>query len=241
VRGLRCAPDAPRRQRAGWGRVAGWARARAAVHAGDPAADLCICSVTLHSARCAIQAHSDTLRARRLDPEVEQRLQALLVDRVAPLLLRYVQLGKHGARRLRTPFPARLARCIAGSRGRRRPRGAPPRLRAAPRVAGPRRVPAALACVAASALGELLSSKGLCARVPGEERECGMRSLYAMLQWASQRVADLVRVRGARAHRQRPPVPGGTRGARRGRRRAGRQPAAHACRRRPTRVSQRRA
>ena len=142
-------------------------------------------------------------------------------------------------RRVARPRPRDRSLPVAGAAAA--PRGAPPRLRAAPRVAGPRRVPAALACVAASALGELLSSKGLCARVPGEERECGMRSLYAMLQWASQRVADLVRVRGARAHRQRPPVPGGTRGARRGRRRAGRQPAAHACRRRPTRVSQRRA
>ncbi len=139
MRGLRCAPDAPRRQRAGWGRVAGWARARAAVHAGDPAADLCICSVTLHSARCAIQAHSDTLRARRLDPEVEQRLQALLVDRVAPLLLRYVQLGKHGARRLRTPFPARLARCIAGSRARVLATGLCPSRARPPRRAAHRR------------------------------------------------------------------------------------------------------
>jgi len=71
------------------------------VRAGGPAVDPSICRVmgTLVSLRCAIHAHSDMLKAgaHRLDPEVEQRLQALLVDRVAPLLLRCLQIWEGGA------------------------------------------------------------------------------------------------------------------------------------------------
>ncbi len=72
--------------------------------------------VTQH-VRCAIQAHSDTLQAgaRRLDPEVEQRLQALLGDRVVPLLLRCLQLWERGARR--TPPPPRAARAVHNRAG----------------------------------------------------------------------------------------------------------------------------
>jgi len=76
----------------------------AAVRAGAPAAELGKCRVeaTLFSVRSAIQAHSDMLKAGALQlaPEVEQRLQALLVDRVAPLLLRTLKMWEGGAQRL---------------------------------------------------------------------------------------------------------------------------------------------
>ncbi len=75
----------------------------AAVRAGGPAAERSVDGVlaTLISVSGTIQTYSDTLDAgaRRLDPEVEQKLQALLVDRLTPLLLRCLQMWEGGAQR----------------------------------------------------------------------------------------------------------------------------------------------
>jgi hypothetical protein len=46
-----------------------------------------------------------------------------------------------------------------------------------------------------SILGELLMCREICKRVPGRERIRSMRYLYTMLQWASQRIAEMVRAR----------------------------------------------
>jgi len=81
------------------------------------------------------------------------------------------------------------------------PRGAslwPAQLRAAPLVAGRRRVPDAVACASARALGDLLSSRELCMRLPGGQRARGLRNLYAVLQWTSSASPDRCAVEGRR-------------------------------------------
>jgi len=153
-------------------------------------ADLSTCETCLGIVSSAVQAHSDTLEAgaRRLDAEAERRVLALLVERVIPLLLRCLRLWRRSASRSPRCSPGAARACWGP------PCAWPAQLRAAPRAAGPRRVPDALACVSASALGDLLSSKELCQRVPGEERVAGLRCLYAVLHWTSQRLDGLARL-----------------------------------------------
>jgi len=161
---------------------------------------------------CAVQAHAAAREAgaRRPAAAAEQRVRALLVARAAPQRLHCRQLWPRGARRA-TP-PSRAARAVQRRAGlpryreTRQPwlargavavlRGAsarPAQLRAAPLAAGRRRVPNAVACACAVALGKMLSSKELCKRVPSGERVRGLRHLYAVLQWTSQRIARPVR------------------------------------------------
>ncbi len=134
--------------------------------------------------------------ASPLEPEAEARLQALLAERVAPLLTRCLQAWKAGARRPAGPPPGR-----AGAAPLTRPPAAGP-------PEGQRRVPDAVACLASNALGNLLSDSPLCKRMPGKEHIRGVRVLYTLLQWTAERIAELVRVRGARLQR---PEPGGHR------------------------------
>jgi len=113
-------------QAARWGWDAGCARARAAVRAGGPAADLCICGVTLHSARC--------------DPGALRRAPARPRGGAAPAGAAGRPRGPAAALPAAVnvrcapppqPFPARLARCVAGPGARVLapglwPSGAPP-------------------------------------------------------------------------------------------------------------------
>ncbi len=204
-----------------------------------------LCGTTVHGIECATRAYTETLEegAERVEPGVEQRLQALLAGRVAPLLLRCLQLWKAGARRpVRGPRVA--PRCIASSRScapapaassgagdhrralcpghavrmvapkprrahARSPARAGAALRRAPSSMGPallraaprpeKCVPDGTACLSGCLLGNLLSVPEVCMRVPGKERIRAMRHLYALLQWTSQRLAELVRARTERA------------------------------------------
>ena len=214
--------------------------------AGGPSLEPQSWAMTLHGTERAIRAYSmlHAAAADTLEPEVEQRLQALRAGRVAPLLLRCLRLWKAGARRpARGPCaaPGRVAcsHCCApapaassGAGDRRalcpgqavrmvapEPRRAharsparagaahgraplctgPAQLRAALRSAGERRVPDGAACLSARTLGNLLSVREVCMRVPGRERIRAMRRLYALLQWTAQRLAELVRARTERA------------------------------------------
>jgi len=49
-------------------------------------------------------------------------------------------------------------------------------------------------------LGKLLNCWEICKHVPGRERIRSMRYLYTMLQWASQRGAEVVRTRAEHTH-----------------------------------------
>jgi len=79
--------------------------------AGGPSLEPQSWAMTLHGTERAIRAYSmlHAAAADTLEPEVEQRLQALLAGRVAPLLLRCLRLWKAGARR-----PARGPRAAPG-------------------------------------------------------------------------------------------------------------------------------
>jgi hypothetical protein len=59
--------------------------------------------------------------------------------------------------------------------------------------AGERSLPDATACLCGMLLAKVLCSEELCNCTPGRARVRGMRHLYAMLQWISQRVAAAVR------------------------------------------------
>jgi hypothetical protein len=88
------------------GRVGAHAHARAwrkpgCTPAGDRSADCHALSKALHRIECAFTAYN-ALREHdpgALSPHTEVRLQALLVDRAMPLLLRCLQMRKGGARR----------------------------------------------------------------------------------------------------------------------------------------------
>ncbi len=96
--GARCGPCL--------GRVRAHARVRAwrepgCAPAGGPDKDCRAIFKALHRLECAFNAYN-ALRggdAGALSPAVEERLQALLVDRAMPLLLRCMQTWKGGARR----------------------------------------------------------------------------------------------------------------------------------------------
>ncbi len=168
-----------------------------------------------------------------LAPEVRQRLRVLLVERVAPLLLRCLRRWKAGARRPADmppcPGPRRACRGAsralarldapalpgrvsgaagpghpepaAGGGASRRPArragaGRRRRLRRADRRAaraGERSLPDATACLCGMLLAKVLCSEELCNCMSGRARVRGMRHLYAVLQWTSQRVAAAVR------------------------------------------------
>jgi len=82
---------------------------------------------------------------------------------------------------------------LEGSPGAR-----PAAYRPAVLAAGQRQGPDASATLGGAALGKLLTFRRLCKRVPLRARMRGARYLYTLLQAASQRVAELVRVSGAR-------------------------------------------
>ncbi len=101
-----------------------------------------------------------------------------------------------------TPQP--LSRPGAGRRRaacRSRPLAARRRAagRAAPLAAGRGRTPDDIACRGGRMLGELLECGQVAQRMRGSARVRGVRYLYTVLHWVSQRVEEQVRARGARA------------------------------------------
>ena len=104
----------PASARSGRARARGAGREPGCAPAGGADADCRALFKALHRIECAFNAYN-ALRAcdaGALSPQTEERLQALLVDRAMPLLLRCMQTWKAGARR--TIHTARGA-CLAAS------------------------------------------------------------------------------------------------------------------------------
>ncbi len=104
----------PASARSGRARARGAGREPGCAPAGGADADCRALFKALHRIECAFNAYN-ALRAcdaGALSPQTEQRLQALLVDRAMPLLLRCMQTWKAGARR--SSHTARGA-CLAAS------------------------------------------------------------------------------------------------------------------------------